>query len=58
MRNQLTLTCEATGCERSLGPATLAIAMETPGGRRHAYECDCGAVTITVVRRSTATKTE
>ncbi len=30
MRNQLTLTCEADGCEKPLGADQLAITMETP----------------------------
>ncbi len=50
MLEQLTLTCEATGCDRPLDTDELAVSMETPAGVRHAYECACGAVTITVVR--------
>jgi hypothetical protein len=28
----------------------LMLTMSTPGGVRRAYECDCGSVTVTVVR--------
>lgn len=50
MLNELTTTCEADGCGRSLGDAEFMLAMETPAGTRCAYECACGAVTVTVVR--------
>lgn len=42
-------TCDANGCDRPL-PAEAAIAIETEAGRRCAYECACGAVTVTVCR--------
>ena len=41
-------TCES--CSRSLDPDACRLVVETEGGVRRAYECDCGAVTITVVR--------
>lgn len=50
MLEQLTLTCEATGCDRPLDTDTFGLSMETPAGVRHVYECSCGAVTITVAR--------
>jgi hypothetical protein len=40
--------CEADGCERTLGEPQLVF--ETDAGRREAYECACGAVTVTVAR--------
>jgi hypothetical protein len=50
MLNSLACTCEAAGCERSLGAAELMLAMTTDAGERRAYECACGAVTVTVAR--------
>ena len=50
MLNELTTTCEKDGCGRSLGEAEFMLAMESVGGTRRAYECACGAVTVTVVR--------
>ncbi|MFB6107452.1 MAG: hypothetical protein ABEJ82_01265 [Haloplanus sp.] len=50
MLENLTCTCEAPGCERSLGEESLMVAMRTDAGERRAYECACGAVTVTVVR--------
>ena len=40
--------CEALGCERPLTEDRRMLTMETDGGLRHAYECECGAVTVTV----------
>ena len=42
-------TCEGADCERAL-PAEPAIVFETAAGRQSAYECACGAVTVTVSR--------
>lgn len=50
MLNQLTCTCEGADCDRDLGDPQLMLAMETAEGVRRAYECDCGAVTVTVSR--------
>jgi len=50
MLDSLSCTCEASGCERALGDDQLMLAIRTEGGVRRAYECDCGAVTITVGR--------
>lgn len=50
MIERLRCTCEAAGCDRVLGDDHLMLSMETDGGERRAYECDCGAVTITVSR--------
>lgn len=58
MLENCTLTCEATGCDRPLDGEDPALVLETAAGRRHAYECACGAVTITVVRTDGAARTE
>ena len=58
MLENCTLTCEAAGCDRPLDGEDPALVMETPAGRRHAYECACGAVTITVVREDAVGRTE
>ena len=50
MLNELTLTCEGDGCDRTLTDDERTITFETPAGERRAYECACGAVTITVHR--------
>jgi len=41
-------TCDADGCDRALTEPQLVF--ETAAGRREAYECVCGAVTVTVAR--------
>jgi hypothetical protein len=43
-----TPVCDADNCDRPLDEPQLVF--ETPGGRREAYECVCGAVTVTVAR--------
>ncbi|RMB13660.1 hypothetical protein [Haloplanus aerogenes] len=50
MLENLTCTCEAAGCDRPLDEGTLMLAMRTEAGERRAYECACGAVTVTVAR--------
>jgi hypothetical protein len=50
MLRDLRCACEAYGCERELGEESLMLVMKTAAGERRAYECACGAVTITVVR--------
>jgi len=45
---ELTPTCDGENCDRALGEPQLVF--ETPAGRREAYECACGAVTVTVAR--------
>lgn len=50
MLEELTLSCEAAGCDRPLAADSPAISISTPAGTQRAYECACGAVTITVVR--------
>ena len=46
MLGELTCACEV--CDRPLGPERPHLTMRTDGGERRAYECTCGAVTITV----------
>lgn len=41
-------TCDAAGCERALVPSDCQLVVQRSGGERRAYECICGAVTITV----------
>jgi hypothetical protein len=50
MLNELTATCEADGCDRTLSEERLMLTFETESGERRAYECACGAVTVTVHR--------
>jgi len=49
MLDELSATCEADGCERTLGDEP-ELVYRTDGGERRAYECACGAVTVTVHR--------
>ncbi|WP_192927944.1 hypothetical protein [Halococcus salsus] len=49
MFEELTLTCEAEGCGRDLDPEP-ALVFRDAGGERRAYECVCGAVTVTVAK--------
>ncbi|MFB6085444.1 MAG: hypothetical protein ABEJ84_01345 [Halodesulfurarchaeum sp.] len=46
MLPDLSLTC--TRCGDELEPPDRKLSMETAEGFRHAYECSCGAITITV----------
>lgn len=48
MQEQLSLACES--CGRGLTDDGFALAVTTDAGERRAYECACGAVTISVVR--------
>ena len=50
MLEELTCACEA--CDRPLEAADRRLSMATDAGERRAYECVCGAVTITVVDRA------
>lgn len=50
MLEQLNCACEADGCDVALGDEHLMLSMRTDAGTRRAYECDCGAVTVTVVQ--------
>jgi len=44
------LSCDCESCGRSLESASPAITMRTDAGERRAYECPCGAITVTVAR--------
>jgi hypothetical protein len=48
MQEQLSLACER--CGRGLADDRFALSVTTDAGERRAYECACGAVTISVVR--------
>ncbi|WP_167599401.1 hypothetical protein [Halorussus marinus] len=50
MLDDLRCACDAPGCDRALGDDQLLVRMVTAAGERRAYECACGAVTVTVVR--------
>lgn len=50
MLEELACTCEAPGCNRELTANEFMLVYETEAGERRAYECDCGAVTVTVAR--------
>jgi len=50
MIEELAATCEADGCDRELTDASCMLVFRTEAGERRAYECDCGAVTVTVAR--------
>ncbi len=52
MLPDLALTC--TRCGADLDAADRQLTMRTPDGLRHAYECSCGAITITVATESKA----
>jgi hypothetical protein len=48
MLDELTATCE--DCDRELRERDRMLVYRTAEGERRAYECACGAVTITVHR--------
>ncbi len=48
MLERLARTCE--GCDRRLSGDRRLLTFERDGHVRHAYECSCSAVTITVAR--------
>jgi hypothetical protein len=50
MLEELAPLCEADGCERELRESDCMLVYRTEWGERRAYECDCGAVTVTVHR--------
>lgn len=54
MLEHLGSVCSAPDCERTLSEDRRMLTMETPDGVRRAYECECGAVTVTVVRQHEA----
>lgn len=46
MLADLAVACER--CDAPLGEEDRQLTMRSAGGTRHAYECDCGALTVTV----------
>ncbi|WP_192498300.1 hypothetical protein [Halorussus halophilus] len=50
MLDNLQAVCDGSNCERTLREADCQLVMVTAGGERRAYECACGAVTVTVAR--------
>ena len=50
MLGELTATCDAPNCTRTLEDIEQMIVYRTEDGERQAFECSCGAVTITVHR--------
>lgn len=50
MLDELAATCERETCSRPLREENCMLVYRTPDGERRAYECACGAVTITVHR--------
>ncbi|SFS01103.1 hypothetical protein SAMN05216559_2448 [Halomicrobium zhouii] len=55
LRNETTATCDGENCERRLAEEP-TLTFRTEGGERRAYECRCGAVTVTVARDSESTR--
>lgn len=50
MLEDLSQTCDGDGCPNTLSDEACMLVYETPAGERRAYECACGAVTITVTK--------
>ncbi len=50
MLDELAATCEQKGCDRPLREDNCILVYRTDHGERRAYECDCGAVIVTVHR--------
>jgi hypothetical protein len=50
MVSELILHCDGEECDRTLAEENWQLVYRTERGERHAYECECGAVTITVHR--------
>ncbi|EMA53412.1 MULTISPECIES: hypothetical protein [Halococcus] len=49
MFENLAARCEAAECDRDL-PDEPSLVFRDPSGERRAYECPCGAVTVTVAK--------
>lgn len=49
MFDELAPVCDASGCERALADEPALVFREEAGERR-AYECACGAITVTVAK--------
>jgi hypothetical protein len=50
MLDELACTCEGRECSRTLTDDECVLIYRTDAGERRAYECACGAVTVTVHR--------
>ena len=50
MLHGLVCACEGSNCDQRLRDEQLMLVMKTTAGERRAYECECGTVTVTVVR--------
>jgi hypothetical protein len=50
MLDRLGCTCGAADCDRPLDEDDCMLVYRTDAGERRAYECGCGAVTVTVHR--------
>jgi len=46
MLQNVSLTCAR--CDADLDNGDRKLSMRTPEGLRHAYECSCGGITITI----------
>lgn len=55
LRSETTATCDGENCDRPLADEP-TLAFRTDAGERRAYECDCGALTITVARGPDSTR--
>lgn len=50
MTSNDTMQCTANCCSIELFDKHKQVTMEMSGGVRHAYECPCGAITLTMGR--------
>ena len=50
MLDNIQAVCDGSDCERPLRDADCQLVMVTDAGERRAYECPCGALTVTVAR--------
>ncbi|MDG5778009.1 hypothetical protein VB773_17910 [Haloarculaceae archaeon H-GB2-1] len=48
MLDEIACTCDAGDCDRELTDDQCMLVYRTGHGERRAYECACGAVTVTV----------
>ena len=55
LRSETAATCDGPNCDRSLADQPTLV-FRTDAGERRGYECDCGALTITVARDSESTR--
>lgn len=55
LRGETAATCDGPNCERPLS-GDPALVFRTDAGERRAYECACGALTVTVARGPESTR--